>query len=474
MKKLLASLKFALPISLVVAFVRVNRRGVGDLDSWWHVKIGDQLRAGVPFADLGKSWSLYTGKWQTSQWLSEYLMSLSHSAFGWEGLLWWRTIFGVLLLAVFVITLARTNSTPAVVITAVITAFVLVPGIQERPALIGMIFIVVLGSTSSRIMMEGRLPDRIWLWVPATALWANLHGSWILAPASLALASALALTKVRTRRFAARSVLLIFLVTAAGCLTPLGWRGLLLPFKLQSTAGKFIIEWQRTTLADPLAYGLLVLLALLIFFWARSNQRPSVRELFWVLVWTLFAFTAFRNVGPAILFIAPVAAHRLDQWFEAAFKFRYSAKGDLRTPAFLISLGAAVVVVALTSAAVDPLNGVTPRHIAERLSHSTTDLRIINDYNTSGVLLALGGDRVHLAVDGRADRFDPNWLDRYFSLIKQPYTNYYLLRQLNPNALVLDSSSPLIWEFIQDKHWKRVMTDGSYELITAPGLNLAP
>jgi len=469
LKKLLASLKFALPISLVVAFARVNRSGVGDLDSWWHVKIGDQIRAGVPFNDLGKSWSLYSGKWQTSQWLSEVLMSLSHQAFGWRGLLWWRLIFGLLLLWVFVASLARRNRTPAVVVTSIITACVLVPSIQERPALVGLIFLAVLGASSSEIVLDNHLPKSAWYWIPATAIWANLHGSWILAPVALALSSLLALSHVRSSKFAAESSCLVFLVTVAGFLTPLGWHGLLLPFKLQATAGKFITEWQPTTLNDPLIYGLLALLALLVLSWGRRKGRPTVSELLWVLAWTLFAFTAFRNVGPAILFVAPVAAHRIDQWFNGRV-----VKEHLGTPAFLISLSVAVGFAVLSTSLLDPLKGVTPRFIAQRLTNSSSDLRIINDYNASGVLLALGGDRVHLAVDGRADRFDPKWLARYFTMLKELNSNYYLLDQLRPNAAVLDSSSPLIWRLIEDRHWTRVMTDGPYVLVVAPTIRLSP
>lgn len=469
MKKLLANLKFALPISLVIAFVHVNRRGIGDLDSWWHVRIGDQLRAGVPFADLGKSWSLYSGKWQTSQWLSEVLMSISHQAFGWRGMLWWRLAFGLLLLFVLVGTLARSCGTQAVVLTSVIASFVLVPAIQERPALVGLTFVAVLGASCTRILFQRRLPKSAWLWIPATILWANLHGSWILAPAALALAGVLASWANRSLRQALNSLLLVGLVVGAGCLTPLGWRGLVLPFTLQATAGKFITEWQRTTLADPLVYGLLVLLALLVFRWIRSKTRPTIGELIWVLAWVVFAFTAFRNVGPATLLIAPIAARRLDEWLGGA-----NAKKELLKPAFLITLAIAVAIISISTSRLDPLYRVSPRLIAQRLSHSAVDLRIINDYNTSGVLLALGGDRIRLAVDGRSDRFDPNWLARYFALLQQPFTNTDLLDQLRPNAAVLESGSPLVWQLIQQRHWKQVMIDGPYVLVVAPTVKLWP
>ena len=460
----------------MIAFATINRRGIGDLDSWWHVKIGDQIRAGVPFNDLGNSWSLYSGKWQTSQWLSEWLMSISHQMFGWEGLLWWRLIFGLLLLVVFISSIARRNGISAVVITSLISAFVLVPSIQERPALIGLIFTTALGARCRTILLEKRLPPSTWFWIPLTTFWANFHGSWILAPTALALACALSLLDLRSRGFALRSVLLILAVTVAGCLTPVGWQGLLLPFKLQSTAGKFITEWQRTTLYDPLVYGLLALLAIMIYIWARGNVRPSRRELLWVLAWTIFAGTAFRNVGPALLFVAPIAAHRIDQWFQALAiserRIQNPSNEGFRTPAFLLSVAVAIGIATFSTSILDPFKSVTPLRIAQRLAQSSSELRIINDYNASGVLLAIGGNRVHLAVDGRADRFDPNWLARYFAMLKESNTNYYLLDQLKPNVAVIDAGSPLIWWLIENEHWSRVLADGRYVLVTAPTINL--
>ncbi len=472
MQKLLASLKFGLPITLLVAFVQLNSRGIGDLDSWWHVKIGDQIRAGIPFDRLGQSWSLHRGNWHTSQWLSEWLMSITHQALGWHGLIWWRFLFGLILFAVFVITLAKKNGMPAVLVTTVISAFVLVPLIQERPAVIGLIFIASLAATTTTMLSERGLPTRIWLWIPATTLWANLHGSWVLAPVALGLAGVLAFAQHPTRALMVKTGILAIAVTGAGWITPIGWHGLALPFRLQATAGKFISEWQRTTLTDPLVFGLLIILVILIYLWARGTERPTRSELLWVLFWTAFAFTSFRNVGPALLFIAPVFAHRLNYWFESIGLCTPRARTELSTRWFIAVLGFAIAVSTIMTARVDPYKGVTPLAIAHRLAASSQDLRIINDYNASGPLIALGGDHVRLAVDGRADRFDPNWLANYFAMLKERDPDYYLLTELQPNAAVLDWSSPLISHLLADKHWRRVLDDGRYVLLAAPGVRL--
>jgi len=456
----------------MVAFARLNSRGVGDLDSWWHVNIGDQIRAGVPFDRLGQSWSLYRGNWRTSQWLSEWLMSVAHQALGWHGLIWWRFLFGLILFAVFVITLAKKNGMPAVLVTTVISAFVLVPLVQERPAVIGLIFIASLAATTATMLFERRFPTRIWLWIPATTLWANLHGSWVLAPVALGLAGMLAFAQRPTRAFMIKVGILTVAVTGAGCITPNGWRGLALPFRLQATAGKFISEWQHTTLTDPLVFGFLIILVALVYLWARGAERPARSELLWVLAWTVFAFTAFRNVGPALLFIAPVFARRLNDWLESTGLRTPRARAELSTRWFAAALGIAMAVSAIATARVDPYKGVTPVAIAHRLAASSQDLRIINDYNASGPLLALGGGHVRLAVDGRADRFDPNWLASYFAMLKEHGSGYYLLAELRPNAAVLDWSSPLISHLTMDEHWRRILDDGRYVLLAAPGANL--
>ncbi|HUW78543.1 MAG TPA: hypothetical protein VMV52_07325 [Candidatus Nanopelagicaceae bacterium] len=404
--------------------------------------------------------------------MSEVLMSLGHQLLGWQALIWWRFIFGLLLLLVFVGTLARRNGLPAVAVTAGTAAFVLVPSIQERPALVGLIFIALTGATCARILIDARFERSTWLWVPATFLWANLHGSWILAPGALALALTLSAIRLKNLSYIIQSSFLLISVAIAGCLSPIGWNGFLLPFKLRDTAGRFIVEWQRTDFTDPLAYGLLALLILFVVASTLGKARPNIFEFLWVLIWTLFAFTAFRNIGPATLLIAPLVARRLDRWISAFPKLMSQDMSRATTAKFKFAMALALLCTVISTALVNPLDGVKPQYIAKRLAASTQNLRIINDYNASGVLLALGGDRVHLAVDGRADRFNPDWLAQYFEMLKVSGANAYLLTELRPNAAVLDVGSPLIWHLISEQKWHRIMTDGHYVLIAAPTLNL--
>ena len=43
--------------------------------------------------------------------------------------------------------------------------------------------------------------------------------------------------------------------------------------------------------------------------------------------------------------------------------------------------------------------------------------RVLDDYNTGGLMLAFGGPHVRVAVDGRADYYGGRYLKRYMDLM---------------------------------------------------------
>ncbi len=54
-------------------------------DVFWHILLGDQIRAGTPFAELGStfSFSVENPDWRTGAWGSEFLMSWLYDLGGW-------------------------------------------------------------------------------------------------------------------------------------------------------------------------------------------------------------------------------------------------------------------------------------------------------------------------------------------------------------------------------------------------------
>jgi len=157
---------------------------VNDLDSYWHVQIGQEILARHTFAGLGQHWlGVPNGDWRTSQWLSEVGMYLAVDRLGWSALPILRLLTALALFAVLVLTLVRRRQ----LIASFIVVLLLVVGLevlfQDRPQTVSLVFVALLGAACERLWAVGRRPPLL-LVAGLSLLWAQLHGLWVLAPAA--------------------------------------------------------------------------------------------------------------------------------------------------------------------------------------------------------------------------------------------------------------------------------------------------
>lgn len=261
------------------------------------VDLAYQLRAGAEILD-GRgipgvdTWTFTAAgaTWLDQQWGAQAILAAVFGAAGWTGLAVFRAalvglVFGLLLVAI------RRGSPalgPRAVAWLTLAAFVVAaPALALRPQLLGMacfaIALVLLARRRDR-------PRGLWLLPVVAAVWANLHGSFVLAPLLVGLAW---LGDLHDRSPHARLTLVVALATAAATLlTPFGpdaWRyAASLSTNREVTAR--ITEWQPPTPTDPpgaLFWGSVVLVALAVAVTAR--RRGGVP---WPAVVTLLAFAA--------------------------------------------------------------------------------------------------------------------------------------------------------------------------------------
>ena len=438
----------------------INRHGIGDLDSWWHTLIGDQIRAGVPISQWGDSWSLFNDghTWRSSQWLTELLFSLLHTFFGWSGLIIFRNICGVVLLLWVCREILRGRHFRIAFPILVMATFMIAPLAQERPALLGLLFTFGISLTATEILETGKLSTKHWWWIPTTTLWANFHGSWVLAPTVFAVTSLALLVASRTNRvsrpFPRSLVLIIGGTLISGCITPLGVRGLFLPFTMADRASAFIIEWHRTRLIDGLTAPFAILIVAIATMLLIRRSKRDLDLVILVIFWSIFAALAFRNIGPAFLIILPPALQR----FVPSHSHHISRIPWAIPPALILI---AVLVV-------DPISATSLREISSYFNISTASYRILNSYNSSGPLLAFGGNHISLMVDGRADRYPKEWMAKYLIAVRdgvgvEKYVNEYDL-----NAAVVERASMAANVFRYRLKWNETVTEKRYILFTRP------
>jgi hypothetical protein len=261
------------------------------------VDLAFQLRAGAEILD-GRgipsvdAWTFTAAgaPWLDQQWGAQAVLAAVFGAAGWTGLAVLRAalvglVFGLVLAAIRRGAPAL-GPRPGAWLT--LAAFVVAaPALALRPQLLGMACFAV-----ALLLLAGRRdrPRGLWLLPLVAAAWANLHGSFVLAPLLVGLAW---LADLHDRSPRARLTFVAAMATAAATLaTPFGieaWRyAASLSTNRDVTAR--ITEWQPATPTDvpgALFWGSVVLVGLALVVIARRR-----RGLRWPALVTLLAFAA--------------------------------------------------------------------------------------------------------------------------------------------------------------------------------------
>lgn len=459
---------YLLALVAALATLQLSVGPLAETDVFWHIKVGELLSSHwrFPWPDPW-SYTLPDAHWQSTSRLSELLFFGLYRAGGAYGIIALR-LFLVAGLCALLARQLLPRHTPWIgagvfsVVALLMSAFD-----QERPQLISLLFLVWLSTVCRAAVRDRRLP-RPALIGAITWAWANFHGYWLLVPlALLGTATCLLLDQnTATKPLVKQCGIGACAALVGAALTPVGPGLLLTPLTVAEAARGVISEWLPV---DPTApYGIVFGLVIVAFIvsWARSPAKTPRGELLWVLAWTAYALTARRNIGPALLLLAPWLADRL----ELAYG---DGRPGPRVPRLLLPVVAGAILPAIafvqyTQPAVDPAK---PAAIAHRLALQQKSLKVLDDYNVSGFLILYGGDHIRLAVDGRADRYGHTFIKRYSdAFLGMGWKT--LVRDLAPDVAVVRESSPLNEQLQDVAHWKAVQRDGSWTLLTRPGVTL--
>ncbi len=283
------------------------------------VDLAYQLRAGELILATGTIPSTDTftftaagAPWVDQQWLAQILLALVHRAGGWELLAVLRAtmvaaMFGFLAAAA----VARGASARTAAMLAFFAFVVAATVLALRPQLLGMLaFAVLLWLVADR----QRHPARSWLAPLVVVLWANVHGSVVLAPVLLGYAWLEDLTAGADHR---HSLAVLVMGTLATLVNPFGpgvWAYAVGVGTNPEITGQ-VSEWQRTTpftIPGLLFYVSAIAVAALVIVRRRLVTWPSLlwlAALFALGVWTVRGL-AWWPMGAALVLagLLPAAA----------------------------------------------------------------------------------------------------------------------------------------------------------------------
>jgi hypothetical protein len=346
------AIEFALATLFVIMVAGAAAMTRADVDLWGHVRFGlDILDQGrIASAD---PYSFTSDRaWINHEWLAEVVFAAAWRVAGNTGLIAIKaaSIAGTLLLVLATLRNRGVSVRPRLILAGFTLAGILQRVTHVRPQLFSVLLFAAL-----LFILHGareRSPGfrRLLLASPLLALWANLHGGWIVGLATLGLSTLGLAWERRARGWRAALVLLHgVLAAAATLLNPYGaglWTFLMETVRLGRQS---ISEWGPIWL-DPAALLVWALFGCLTA-WALTHRRPEALAAganparFWIPVfWGLASLRVSRLDSFFVLSVVMLLGPAL----EAFFRGRAVAPApSVRVPTRIkAAIVAALVVVA--------------------------------------------------------------------------------------------------------------------------------
>lgn len=315
------------PALVFVAIAVADSQRWADTDLWGHLRFGQAtLAAGHLIRRDPYSYSAPGHLWLNHEWLSEVLMALVYNAIGIVGLKLMKFAGSAAMVILIADAMAETGA-PILVQFAILIAACLgmCPQLQFRPQMFTFAAFAATIAILSRFHYRGRA--RLWMLIPILAVWANLHGGFIMGLAAIGVfGAALAVQDLIAGRPVTRGLHLMLIGAAAALATlatPYGvgtWEAVVHALFNPHTR-RVIIDWQslyvtiaRDVSSNPLR-ALFETIPVLMFATLPISvaSAPDFDDLPMLAVAAVMigaALTAMRNLPiAAIAVAAPLARH---------------------------------------------------------------------------------------------------------------------------------------------------------------------
>jgi hypothetical protein len=269
---------------------------MSSVDLTYQLRAGDEIidARAIPTVD---TWTFTAAgvPWVDQQWGAQVVLDAVYRVGGWTGLVLLRAILTAVVVGATLAIGLRKGLDPRIAAILTLVAFIVAaPAMALRPQLFGMACFAV---TLYLVFLRRERPRGLWLVPLVVVLWANLHGSFILAPIMLGLAW---FEDLHDRYQGSSRTLLVGVASVlAPCVTPFGPDVWAYAVGLSSNPGVTArtSEWQPTSLRDPTGVLFFASVAAVVVLIARAGRRVSWPTLLWLGVFAAIAVVAQRGVA---------------------------------------------------------------------------------------------------------------------------------------------------------------------------------
>lgn len=393
-------------VLLIPAALGSSQTIFNDGDVSWHIATGQWIldHRAIPTTDpFSFTWA--GQPWVPIEWLAEVILASAYRLAGYSGV---AALVTAALMALHAIVFFNARRWVVMALLPIVAMdFVIIPMMLARPHLLAWPLIALW----TWLMLRAREQDRAPPLAAALliALWANLHGSFVLA---LGIAGAFgleALLASSDRARALRQWLLFGLACAAASLINAnGLEGALHPLRFtQLEMLPLIDEWKPSNPAGTPFFFAVLALTIALIAW----KRPRLSMVRWILLAALLALALLQVRHQAVLAI--VAAMILPEGF--ARGGARAAPLD-RTAAAITAAGiAALVLVRSILPHEPPDNEANPWKLIAAVPPELRSQPVLNGYSMGGPLI-LSGIRPY--IDGRGDMYGDELVMGYARIAK--------------------------------------------------------
>jgi hypothetical protein len=457
---------------LVAAFSRPAglQSLLADGDTGWHIRTGELVLATghAPETDPF-SFSRPGEPWFAWEWGSDVIFA---ALWRWKGTAGVAALCGVVIALSATVVFTRLLRRGVGLAIALLGAMTAVSASSVHYLARPHVFSILFYAVALWMLEEDRARPgwRLWLLVPLTALWTNLHAGFIAWCATLAVVVAVSAAGrewARVRRYA---------LLAAGCAVaslanPYGW-------KLHQHVGAYLSSsWimdhvQEFQSPNIRSEGMVVYALLLLGAVSLIGRAPRF-EAVMVLLWGFASLRSARHVPLFALVAAPVAAAgAAELWRQLAESAgARSAVALLRDfsldlgarPRVSVWLLAAAVAVVVSAPATGFSDTRFPVHAVERNLASLTAVgeapRVLTSDQWADYLIFRLYPRQRVFFDGRSDFFGPALGGDYRKLLGADHGWRELLERYDFEVALLPRDWPLSTVLAGEPGWREVYAD---------------
>lgn len=442
-----------------------------DPDTWWHIKVGEQILTShswptsdpYSFTARGNDWIAY-------EWLGEVVMALSMRVGGIRGLdILLIALAGIIVILIYYYAYLRCNNSKAAFVASVLVLPLAALCFTLRPQLLGFTFLLITLIVLERFRQGHQIA--VWTLPVVFLLWVNSHGSFALGMAIMGLywvsgvfgfrageLDAVRWTRAQRLHLAVVSLLCVLALV----ITPYGTRLAAYPLEMlffQPVNVGNIQEWQPLMIFDWWQNKLFLMLLLLLIF-GQVVLRPKHRlETLGFILFTVYAASVHgRFIVIFAIALAPLLAALVARWVPP-----YDPAKDLQHLNALLIVAILAGMIAFLPSRQELHEGIAkkfPVAAVEHLRQHPVPGPMFNDYGWGGYLIWSLGPQQKVFIDGRADIYEyAGALADYLNIAKVKRNTLFLLRKYDINACLIEPQASLATLLAASPNWEQAYVD---------------